>query len=307
MQENQEIQTNENIQESAKVRNKMFPEEKKKRQRILRYVSRIVWDFCAVLALLFMAVGTFHHMKQKYFVDEIKTTDENSENPSEQDGTGTSVSVPSGTWCTLKSNSLDGVPIYPMAGETFQSGLLPEGKCCQLMDTQVVEGEIWAQVSYCGQSGWLELTKLHYISSEECYIKQGDIVYMNALSEKGINGYAEPSGTAEKVAEAIRYGTEFQVAACQDGWGLVQMDGKEFWLNMYHMGSYPTITWKVETLSSAAEINLREKPDEEAKSLGKVPEDTIITVEKFKNGWGKIQYNGQKGWVMLHYLTPVEK
>lgn len=299
MQENQEMQKNENTQESAKL--------KKKKRRIFLYGSRLVLDFFAVLALLFMAVGTFHHMKQKYFVDEIKITHENSEKLSEQDVTDMSASVPIGTWCTLKSNSMDGVPMYPMAGETFQSGLLPEGKCCQLMDTQVVEGEIWAQVSYCGQSGWLKLKNLHFISEDACYIKKGDIIYINAITEKGIQGYEEPSASSNVVAEHILYGTEYVVDAVENGWGQIRVDGRKCWINMYHVGNYPTKAWKVETLSSAAEINLRKNPEEGAKSLLKVPENTVVIMEKYKNGWGKIQYDGQKGWVMLHYLTPVEK
>lgn len=301
MQEKQEIQKNEKEQKKEPVR------EGKSRRQILLSVGRLALDFCAVLALLLLAVGTFRDMQQKYFVGKTKFVQEDSGNLSEQNGTEPSGSIRTGTWCTLKSNSLDGVPMYPMAGETFQSGLLPEGKCCQLMDTQSEEGEIWAQVSYCGQSGWLKLKNLHFISEDACYIKKGDMIYINAITEKGIKGYGEPSVSSQVIAEHILYGTEYVIQELENGWGLVQADGKEFWINMYHAGSYPTTAWKVETLSSAAEINLREKPDEEAKSLGKVPEDTAITVEKFKNGWGKIQHAGQEGWVMLHYLTPIEK
>ena len=153
-------------------------------------------------------------------------------------------------------------------------------------------------MSYCGQSGWLKLEELHYISGDACYIRPGDTVYVNALTEKGIKGYKAPSSASEIAEEGIAYGTEFTVQEFKNGWGLVQTDNSKFWLNMYHMGSYPVKSWRVETLSSAAEINLREEPDEGAGSLCKVPEDTVVTVERFKNGWGKIQYEGQEGWVM---------
>lgn len=292
--------------------------EKKKEKKIFG----IALDLCAVLVLLVVLAGTFRHMKREYFPEETDDIDSiyvnNMEQVGQGDGTDSSTAnkslaqnaskpIRAGTWCTLKSNSLDGVPIYPEAGETFQSGLLPEGKCCELIRTEEADGKVWAEVSYCGQSGWLKLDQLHYISENTYYIRPGDTVYVNALTEKGIKAYKTPSSSSEIAEEGIVYGREFIVQELQDGWGKVQTDSGEFWLNMYHMGSYPVKSWRVETLSSAAEINLREKPDEEAKSLCKVPENTVVTVERFKNGWGKIQYEGQEGWVMLHYLTPAEE
>ena len=282
-------------------------------------VFGILMDLCAVVVLVVVAAGTFWYMKREYFpretgsdyVDKMERDGQSETGDSGREETDlsqpASAQVRSGTWCTLKSNSLDGVPVYPEAGGTFSSGLLPEGKCCELTGTQEYEGDVWARVSYCGQSGWLKLKELHYISGDACYIRPGDTVYVNALTEKGIKGYKAPSSSSEIAEEGIVYGTEFTVQEFKNGWGLVQTDNSKFWLNMYHMGSYPVKSWRVETLSSAAEINLREEPDEGAGSLCKVPEDTVVTVERFKNGWGKIQYEGQEGWVMLHYLTPVEE
>ena len=48
-----------------------------------------------------------------------------------------------GTWCTIKSNSLDGVPIYDEAGGSVPIGSLPEGKLCELTDSTIKEGKKW--------------------------------------------------------------------------------------------------------------------------------------------------------------------
>lgn len=298
----------------------------KNKKKVARTILSAAVDLGAVLCLVALAAGVWRKVQHTYFAGESGSVvsgqaadpggtvhagdTADTENDAGGQNSGNMQSgvgfVQTGTWCTLKSNALDGVPIYPGAGEAFQSGLIPEGKCCELVGVTEYDGKPWAQVSYCGLTGWLKLKQLHFISADARYIRPGDTVYMNAITEKGISGYTEPSMSSEKAVDSLRYGEEFVIKELQNGWGLTQRDGKQFWINMYHMGSYPSDNWRVETLSSAAEINLREEPEEESRSLAKVPEDTVLTMKKYRNGWGRVQYNGQTGWVMLHYLTPVE-
>lgn len=68
-----------------------------------------------------------------------------------------------GTWCTIKSNSLDGVPIYDEAGGSVPIGSLPEGKLCELTDSTIKEGKKWGKVKYAGLSGWMKMSYLKYI------------------------------------------------------------------------------------------------------------------------------------------------
>ena len=78
-------------------------------------------------------------------------------------------------------------------------------------------------------------------------------------------------------------------------------------------GSYVTLIsrsgswWKVETLSSAQEINFREEPGENQPVICKIPEKTELKITEYQNGWGKTEYEGSSGWVMLHYLTPIKE
>lgn len=263
----------------------------------LKKILTIIWNLTGVLCLIIAFWATYRYMMGLDLMDSPS---------SEKEQQVVKEKEMRGTYCTLKSNSLDGVPIYAEPGETAQIGFIPEGKCCQILKMRTVEGKKWAQVDYCGLSGWLKMRRVHYISDESCYIQEGSIVFMNALTEKGIKGYREPTVSSEVVVEDIKYGTEYEVLQLKNGWGQVkEEDGTLFWINMYHMGSYPCERWMVETLSSAKEINLRQEPGEKEKMLGKVPEDTRVIISEYQNGWGKIQYNGMDGWVMLHYLTPV--
>ena len=106
------------------------------------------------------------------------------------------------------------------------------------------------------------------------------------------------------------HGAEFIVQETRDGWGKVSNNGRTGWINLYYAGCYPESSkaaWKVETLSSAQQINFREKPGEDQRSIAKVPENTYLEMKEFKNGWGRTEYGGQEGWVKLSYLTPCKK
>ena len=182
-------------------------------------------DIIALLCLAAVFLFTFSYLKSWW-------TEEIGEKRQEQN---VWKEKRTGTWCTIKSNSLDGVPIYDEAGGSVPIGSLPEGKLCELTDSTIKEGKKWGKVKYAGLSGWI---------------------------------------------------------------------------NLYYAGCYPESSkaaWKVETLSSAQQINFREKPGEDQRSIAKVPENTYLEMKEFKNGWGRTEYEGQEGWVKLSYLTPCKK
>lgn len=182
-------------------------------------------DIIALLCLAAVFLFTFSYLKS-WWMEEIGEKRQ-EQNIWKEKRTG--------TWCTIKSNSLDGVPIYDEAGGSVPIGSLPEGKLCELTDSTIKEGKKWGKVKYAGLSGWI---------------------------------------------------------------------------NLYYAGCYPESSkaaWKVETLSSAQQINFREKPGEDQRSIAKVPENTYLEMKEFKNGWGRTEYGGQEGWVKLSYLTPCKK
>lgn len=253
-------------------------------------------DLCAVLCLVAVFVFSFFYMRswrQKAFGQE-----------SAQE---TAAAESNGTWCTIKSNSLDGIPVYDEAGGSVQTGTIPEGKCCHVTENVSHAGKRWMHIEYAGFSGWVPKSRLRFIAKDFLGIQKGSEIYINASTEKGIKAYDRPNIQGEVVADGILYGEEFTVLAVKDGWGKVELKDETGWINLYYAGCYlpsEQVCWKVQTLSRAQAINLRESPGEGAKSLGKVPEKTKLVIETYENGWGKTSYEGQSGWVMLSYLAP---
>ena len=257
-------------------------------------------DIIALLCLAAVFLFTFSYLK-------IWWTEEIGEKRQEQN---IWKEKRTGTWCTIKSNSLDGVPIYDEAGGSVPIGSLPEGKLCELTDSTIKEGKKWGKVKYAGLSGWMKMSYLKYICQESISIQEDSQIYINVSTEKGIRMYQEPDVTSDAVLKGIPYGAEFIVQETRDGWGKVSNNGRIGWINLYYAGCYPESSkaaWKVETLSSAQQINFREKPGEDQRSIAKVPENTYLEMKEFKNGWGRTEYGGQEGWVKLSYLTPCKK
>ena len=257
----------------------------------------LLWQFLGVLALLAACAGTWTYMRNHGLFQRQELAGNVDMNTQE-------IIPIEGTVLAKKSNSLDGVPFYTSPGGTQQGGFFPEGKCIQILEYTNLGGTMWYHTAYCGLDGWLEERFTRPISKEALYIRIGTLVYVNALTEKGIKGYAGPDMGAEVVREGIPYGAEFTVEELTDGWGRVTDEGQTFWIYMYFMGSYPSEYWKIESLRSDEGINLREKPDVHAKSLGKVPENEPVVILEFRLGWGKVNYKGQTGWLKLSYMSP---
>ena len=261
------------------------------------YIRSRLWDIAALLALLAAFLGTWIYMDSHGLVLHQAFS-------SRQSREGLEVSPCQGTLLAKKSNSLDGVPFYTEAGGAEQGGLFPEGKCIQVTECAVIDGRKWLHTAYCGLEGWLEESFTRPISDDALYIQAGSKIYVNALAEKGISGYAEPDMTSRTVRDGLVYGEEFIVEELSGGWGKVTDRGETFWIDMYFAGSYPSEYWKVESLRSSQGINLREDPDEDSRSLGKVPEKEAVRVLEFKKGWGRVDYEGQTGWLNLNYCCP---
>ena len=59
-------------------------------------------------------------------------------------------------------------------------------------------------------------------------------------------------------------------------------------------------TYKVTT--NGGGLNLRSQPDLVSDVITEIPVDTVLTVTESTQGWAKVTYEGQTGWVSTKYL-----
>ncbi|MBR0409380.1 MAG: SH3 domain-containing protein [Eubacterium sp.] len=261
-----------------------------------KFILSFLWSLMGILSLVAVCLGTWRYMESHNLIRHRAFAPESRDN--------LEIRACEGTVLATKSNALDGVPFYTEPGSTEMAGRFPEGKCIQSKEYTEINGCKWIHAVYCGLDGWLEESFTRPISRDARYIRKGTRVYVNALTEKGIKGYAKPDMESQIVREGLLYGDEFTIEALSDGWGRVTDRGETFWIFMYFMGSYPSEYWKIESLASSGGINLRKEPDKSSKSLGKVPENQPVKVLEFHRGWGCVDYRGQRGWLCLAYMSP---
>ena len=181
-------------------------------------------DIIALLCLAAIFLFTFSYLKSWW-------TEEIGEKRQEQN---IWKEKRTGTWCTIKSNSLDGVPIYDEAGGSVPIGSLPEGKLCELTDSTIKEGKKWGKVKYAGLSGWMKMSYLKYICQESISIQKDSQIYINVSTEKGIRMYQEPGEDQRSIAK-VPENTYLEMKEFKNGWGRTEYGGQEGWVKLSYL------------------------------------------------------------------------
>jgi len=117
----------------------------------------------------------------------------------------------------------------------------------------------------------------------------------------------EPSRTASVIAQADRNET-FQVTGEKYGWYKVQLpSGRTGWLAGYLVTETSNSKTKATSASTigtitASDVHVRNHPSLSANIMGKLHKGNEATVVDTQNGWAKIIYKRQYGWVSQKYL-----
>ncbi|MBR4881009.1 MAG: InlB B-repeat-containing protein, partial [Clostridia bacterium] len=56
--------------------------------------------------------------------------------------------------------------------------------------------------------------------------------------------------------------------------------------------------------TTASWLTMRDAASSDGAALGSLPKDTVVTTSAFDGKWGKINYDGQSGWISLNYGEP---
>ncbi len=124
------------------------------------------------------------------------------------------------------------------------------------------------------------------------------------------------------VITTIPAGTTLQITAIEGVWGKTEYEGKTGWLSLEYSTFKPAKTEKPPTTDApavtpsvtpvtpssnkqyrvTADMNIREKADENSKIIGGVPAGTLIEVlEVTDDNWGKIHFKDVTGWMSLNW------
>ena len=155
----------------------------------------------------------------------------------------------------------------------------------------------WSKIKYDGKTGYVSSK---YLSSSAPQSSTTTIKYVNASS---LNVRSGPS-TNNSVIGKLSSGDKVEVISTSNGWSKIKYDGKTGYVSSkYLSSSAPQSSTTTIKYVNASSLNVRSGPSTNNSVIGKLSSGDKVEVISTSNGWSKIKYNGQTGYVSSQYLS----
>ncbi|WP_195937842.1 C40 family peptidase [Romboutsia sp. 1001713B170131_170501_G6] len=164
----------------------------------------------------------------------------------------------------------------------------------------------WINVKYNGKVGYVHG---NYVSnSSEGNTSDNTIKYNKIVSASSLNVRKGP-GTSYSKIDSIPNGTKVGVISESNGWAKISYNGQIGYVSSQYLKSSEDSTSpseekvKYNKKVNASSLNIRKGPSTSHSKIGSIPYGAEVGVISESNGWAKIKYNGQIGYVSSKYLT----
>ncbi|MBR4986557.1 MAG: SH3 domain-containing protein [Proteobacteria bacterium] len=213
----------------------------------------------------------------------------------------TKLDDPIGT-CTVTVSALT---VRSGAGSNFpRIGGLTQGKTVQVFE--VKDG--WLRINYGTDYGWVMQKYTDYKSPEPQQPEQPSYQsFEGVITAESLNVRTGPSVDYASIGY-LHNGDRVTVIGESNGWYKINYNGSEAWISGKYVeksnGSTtqpPAQTGSFEVVVSASTLNVRTGPSTDYSKIGSLSSGARVTVLEEKNGWYKINYNGQEGWISAAY------
>ncbi len=216
------------------------------------------------------------------------------------------------------------------AGTSFgRIGGLTKGKTVQVYE----EKDGWLKVAYGTGMGWISKQYTDYKGSTQTQEPEKPKEPENPTTEpekptesfqsfnakvSGVSALWVRTGpsTSYDQVQALNQGTVVKVVGESNGWYQIEYNGISGWMSGKYLekvdgsttggstgGKAPetTIDKTFEVVVSASSLNVRTGPSTDYGKIGSLSNGQRVTVIGESNGWYKINYNGQEGWISAGY------
>ena len=172
-------------------------------------------------------------------------------------------------------------------------GKLNKGDKVEYLD----ENGSWVKVKYSGKTGYVYGTYVEKDTSSTT------TKYVNATS---LNVRSGPS-TSYSVIGKLSKGTKIDVISTSNGWSKIKYDGQTGYVSSkYLSSSAPESNTTTTKYVNATSLNVRSGPSTSYSIIGKLSSGEKVEVISTSNGWSKIKYDGQTGYVSSKYLSSTD-
>ena len=163
------------------------------------------------------------------------------------------------------------------------------------------------KVEYLGESGsWVKVrysSKTGYVYGDYVEKDTSNTTTIKYVNTSSLNFRSGPS-TSYSVIGKLSSGDKVEVISTSNGWSKIKYNGQTGYVSSkYLSSSVPESSTTATKYVNASSLNVRSGPSTNNSVIGKLSSGDKVEVISTSNGWSKIKYNGQTGYVSSKYLS----
>ena len=174
----------------------------------------------------------------------------------------------------------------------------------------ISESGSWAKVKYNGVTGYVHGDYLTKSTSTGISTSQGTTQYVNSTSGLNVRSGA---GTTYSKLGTLEYKEKVTVLSTSNGWAKINYTGQTGYVSSSYLqttvpggttseNNNSSTTTTVKYVNATSGLNVRSGAGTSYSKIGSLDYKEKVTVLSTSNGWAKINYKGQAGYVSSSYL-----
>ena len=174
----------------------------------------------------------------------------------------------------------------------------------------ISESGSWAKVKYNGVTGYVHGDYLTKSTSTGISTSQGTTQYVNSTSGLNVRSGA---GTTYSKLGTLEYKEKVTVLSTSNGWAKINYNGQTGYISSSYLqttvpggttseNNNSSTTTTVKYVNATSGLNVRSGAGTSYSKIGSLDYKEKVTVLSTSNGWAKINYKGQAGYVSSSYL-----
>ena len=174
----------------------------------------------------------------------------------------------------------------------------------------ISESGSWAKVKYNGVTGYVHGDYLTKSTSTGISTSQGTTQYVNSTSGLNVRSGA---GTTYSKLGTLEYKEKVTVLSTSNGWAKINYNGQTGYVSSSYLqttvpggttseNNNSSTTTTVKYVNATSGLNVRSGAGTSYSKIGSLDYKEKVTVLSTSNGWAKINYKGQAGYVCSSYL-----
>ena len=174
----------------------------------------------------------------------------------------------------------------------------------------ISESGSWAKVKYNGVTGYVHGDYLTKSTSTGISTSQGTTQYVNSTSGLNVRSGA---GTTYSKLGTLEYKEKVTVLSTSNGWAKINYNGQTGYVSRSYLqttvpggttseNNNSSTTTTVKYVNATSGLNVRSGAGTSYSKIGSLDYKEKVTVLSTSNGWAKINYKGQAGYVSSSYL-----